>query len=267
VTGTGERTALARIMRLVEEAQSSRSRAQALADRAAFWLTITAIIVATLTFAAWLAAGEPIALAIERVVTVLVTACPHALGLAIPLVVAISTTLAARNGLLVRNRRGLEEARTINAVFFDKTGTLTRGEFRVVDITTRPGLAPEEALALAAALERDSEHTIARGIVKSAEERRLDVPTAEGFEALPGYGVQAVVGGRRLQLGGPALLRRLNVELVPPLRAAINRAASRGQTAIALIEQQQPAAVHAPPTQCAGSQTRLSSGCAIRASK
>jgi Cu2+-exporting ATPase len=245
VTGTGDRTALAGIMRLVAQAQSSRSRAQALADRAAFWLTIIAITVATLTFVGWLTAGETIALVIERVVTVLVTACPHALGLAIPLVVAISTTLAAQSGLLVRDRRGLEEARTINAVFFDKTGTLTRGEFRVVDVTTRQGLAPEDALALAAAAERDSEHTIAQGIVKSAEERRIVIPKAEQFEALPGRGVQAVVAGQQIQLGGPALLRRLNVEPDPPLLAAIDRAASRGQTAIALIEERKPAAVFA----------------------
>jgi Cu2+-exporting ATPase len=245
VTGTGERTALAGIMRLVAQAQSSRSRAQALADRAAFWLTIIAIVVATLTFVGWLTAGEQIAPVIERVVTVLVTACPHALGLAIPLVVAISTTLAAQNGLLVRNRRGLEEARSIEAVFFDKTGTLTRGEFRVVDVTTRSGLAPEDALALAAAVGRDSEHTIAQHIVKSAEERRIYIPKAERFEALPGRGVKAVVSGKELQLGGPALLRWLNVEPEPPLRAAIDRAASRGQTAIVLIEQQTPSAIFA----------------------
>jgi Cu2+-exporting ATPase len=245
VTGTGERTALAGIMRLVAQAQRSRSRAQALADRAAFWLTIIAIVVATLTFVGWLTAGEQIAPVIERVVTVLVTACPHALGLAIPLVVAISTTLAAQNGLLVRNRRGLEEARSIDAVFFDKTGTLTRGEFRVVDVTTRSGLAPEDALALAAAVGRDSEHTIAQHIVKSAEERRIYIPKAERFEALPGRGVKAVVSGKELQLGGPALLRWLNVEPEPPLRAAIDRAASRGQTAIVLIEQQTPSAIFA----------------------
>ena len=245
VTGTGERTALAGIMRLVAQAQSSRSRGQALADRAAFWLTIIAIVVATLTFVGWLIAGEQVARVIERVVTVLVTACPHALGLAIPLVVAISTTLAAQNGLLVRNRRGLEEARTMNAVFFDKTGTLTRGEFRVVDVTARPGLAPEDALALAAAAERDSEHTIAQGIVKSAEERRIAIPKAERFEALPGLGVRAVVAGQQLQLGGPTLLRRLNVEPEPSLRAAIDRAALRGQTAIVLIQKQQPVAVFA----------------------
>ena len=245
VTGTGEKTALAGIMRLVAQAQSSRSRAQALADRAAFALTIIAVVAAGLTLVSWFLAGEAAAFVIERVVTVLVIACPHALGLAIPLVVAISTTLGARNGLLVRNRRGLEEARNVNAVFFDKTGTLTRGEFRVVEITTPAGLTHDEALALAAAAERDSEHTIAQGIVKSAEERGLFIPTAEQFQAITGHGVQAVVGGRQLQLGGPALLRRLNIEPSAILRQAIDRAASRGQAAITMLEQSTPIAVFA----------------------
>jgi Cu2+-exporting ATPase len=200
VTGTGERTALAGIMRLVAQAQSSRSRAQALADRAAFLLTIVAVVAAAVTLVGWFLAGANAAFVIERVVTVLVIACPHALGLAIPLVVAISTTLAARNGLLVRDRRGLEEARNVTAVFFDKTGTLTRGEFRVVEITTRDGVPHDEALAWAAAVERDSEHTIAQGIVKSAEERKLSIPSATDFQAAPGHGVQAVVAGRPLAL-------------------------------------------------------------------
>src|SRR6185369_10177105 len=160
-------------------------------------------------------------------------------------VVAISTTLGARSGLLVRDRRGLEEARNVTAVFFDKTGTLTRGEFRVVEITTREGVTPEEALALAAAVERDSEHTIARGIVKSAEERGLAIPSAEHFQAVPGHGVQAVVGERQLLLGGPALLRRLNVKMEPALLAAVDRAAARGQAAITMLEQATPVAVFA----------------------
>jgi Cu2+-exporting ATPase len=197
------------------------------------------------TLVAWFLAGKDASFVIERVVTVLVIACPHALGLAIPLVVAISTTLGARSGLLVRDRRGLEEARNVTAVFFDKTGTLTRGEFRVVEITTREGVTPEEALALAAAVERDSEHTIARGIVKSAEERGLAIPSAEHFQAVPGHGVQAVVGERQLLLGGPALLRRLNVKMDPALRAAVDRAAARGQAAITMLEQATPVAVFA----------------------
>jgi Cu2+-exporting ATPase len=245
VTSTGEKTALAGIMRLVAQAQTSRSRAQALADRAALALTMVAVVAAALTLVAWVIAGAQAAFVIERVVTVLVIACPHALGLAIPLVVAISTTLGARNGLLVRDRRGLEEARNVNAVFFDKTGTLTRGEFRVVEITTGEGLSKEQALALAAAIETDSEHTIARGIVKTAEEQGLSIPIGQHFRAIPGYGVQAVIDDREFQLGGPALLRKQNAAPGAVLTAAIERAASRGQTAITMIEQATPIAVFA----------------------
>jgi Cu2+-exporting ATPase len=236
VTGTGERTALAGIMRLVAQAQSSRSRAQALADRAAFLLTIVAIVAAVVTLLAWSVAGRDASFVIERVVTVLVIACPHALGLAIPVVVAISTTLGARSGLLIRDRRGLEEARNVTAVFFDKTGTLTRGEFRVVETTAREGLSSDDALAIAAAVERDSEHTIAQGIVKSAEERGLSLPRAADFRAIPGQGVKATVGGREIQLGGPALLHQISAEIAPALQGAIDRAAARGQSAITMLE-------------------------------
>ena len=245
ITGTGEKTALAGIMRLVAQAQSSRSRAQALADRAAFYLTIIAIVAAVLTSVVWLLAGRDAAFVIERVVTVLVIACPHALGLAVPLVVAISTTLGARSGLLVRDRRGLEEARNINAVFFDKTGTLTRGEFRVVEIATSEVLGQDEALALAAAVERDSEHSIAQGIVRTAEERHLTIPNGEQFQAIAGHGVQAVVGGRQLLIGGPALLKQRNVEIDSVLQAAIDRAAGRGESSITMIEGTKPLAVFA----------------------
>jgi Cu2+-exporting ATPase len=237
VTGTGERTALAGIMRLVEQAQASRSRAQALADRAAYWLTLIALGAGALTLVGWLVAGADAAFAVERLVTTLVIACPHALGLAIPLVIAISTTLGARSGLLVRDRRGLEEARTLSVVVFDKTGTLTRGEFGVVGITTADGLRDVEALKLAAAVERDSEHTIAQGIVRTAQERGVDVPRAEGFQALPGIGVQATVEGRSLLMGGPALLRTRRVRIPGSLTTAAEQAAKRGQTAIYLVEQ------------------------------
>ena len=236
VTGTGEGTALAGIMRLVAQAQSSRSRAQALADRAAFFLTVVAIVSAVITLVGWLIAGATQVFAVERVVTVLVIACPHALGIAIPLVIAISTTLGARAGLLVRNRRGLEEARNLTAVFFDKTGTLTRGEFRVVELTPAPGLSADDALRLAASIEQDSEHTIAQGVVKSAAERGLSLSRAGQFQAIAGEGVQAVVEGRSLMIGGPALLRRLGIELPPELRDALDRATSRAQTAISLVE-------------------------------
>src|SRR5215217_1259761 len=237
VTGTGERTALAGIMRLVEQAQNSRSRAQDLADRAAFWLTIVALGAGAVTLLGWLAAGADPAFAVERLVTTLVIACPHALGLAIPLVIAISTTLGARSGLLVRDRRGLEEARTVTSVVFDKTGTLTRGEFGVTGITTADGLADEAALQLAASAEADSEHTIAQGIVRSARERRLDIPRAEAFQSLPGVGVQARVGGRSLLLGGPELLRSRGVRVPSSIAAAAERAAKQGQAAVFLVEE------------------------------
>ena len=236
VTGTGERTALAGIMRLVAQAQTSRSRAQALADRAAFVLTLVALGSGAVTFIAWLSLRATPAFAVERLVTVLVIACPHALGLAIPLVIAISTTLAAHNGLLVRDRRGLEEARLINAVVFDKTGTLTRGEFGVVDIATADNLPSNEALRLAAAVERDSEHTIARGIVRSAEERKLLIPSVHSFEAIPGRGARASLEGRELLMGGPALLQSLAITVPEPLRGAALQSASRGQAAIYLVE-------------------------------
>ena len=235
VTGTGERTALANIMRLVEQAQTSRSRAQALADRAALILTIVAIVAGVVTLVAWVAAGATGAFAIERVVAVLVIACPHALGLAVPLVIAISTTLGARSGLLVRDRRGLEEARHLSTVVFDKTGTLTRGEFRVVDIATDGSLSANDALRTAAAVERDSEHTIAQGIVKSAEELQLDVRKAEHFEAVPGHGVRAVIDGKEFYMGGPAMLRKLNVTPETTVREAADRAAARGQATVYLL--------------------------------
>ena len=242
VTGTGERTALAGIMRLVALAQTSRSRAQALADRAAALLTWIAIGSGVATLVVWLALGAEMPWIIERVVTVLVVACPHALGLAIPLVVAISTTLGARGGLLVRDRRGLEEARNVDTVVFDKTGTLTLGEFRVVDVATAEGTSAEEALGIAAAVEGDSEHSIARGIVSSARDRGLSVPAATSFEAIPGHGVRASVGGREIQIGGPALLRKLGVELPESLRVASERAAQRGQASIVVIRDGAPIA-------------------------
>jgi len=236
VTGTGDETALSGIMRMVEEAQQSRSRAQALADRAAFYLTLVAVAAGAVTFVAWLALGATGDFAVQRVVTVLVIACPHALGLAIPLVIAISTSMGARNGLLVRDRRGLEEARKLDAVVFDKTGTLTRGEFRVVGTATAHDLTKEDALRLAAGVEGDSEHTIARGMVESAEEQGLSVPASEDFKNIPGHGVTATVEERTLHVGGPALLRRLELELPKALEGFQEKAATRGQAVIFLVE-------------------------------
>jgi Cu2+-exporting ATPase len=245
VTKTGEQTALAGIMRLVAEAQSSRSRAQALADRAAYLLTIVALVAGVLTLVGWLVAGAAPAFAIERVVTVLVIACPHALGLAIPLVIAISTTLAAQNGLLVRDRRGLEEARQLDAVFFDKTGTLTRGEFRVVEQAVTDGRPERDVLTIAAAVERNSEHSIAMGIVRSAEDQGLALPSVNNFEAIPGHGVRARLNGKEYAIGGPALLRARGAELAGELATLASSAAERGQASVVLLEDGQPIAVFA----------------------
>ncbi|MEO6777999.1 MAG: heavy metal translocating P-type ATPase, partial [Gemmatimonadaceae bacterium] len=236
VTGTGDKTALAGIMRLVSEAQGSKSRAQALADRAAFWLTWIALGAGIVTLIVWLSIGASASMAIQRLVTVLVIACPHALGLAIPLVLAISTTLGARSGLLVRDRRGLEDARNLTTVVFDKTGTLTRGEHRVVAIGTTKGLTEDAALQLVAAVERDAEHPVARAIVKSAEERGLAVPASDAFQAIPGRGARATVDGRQFSVGGPNLLSSIGVAAAPELQQFAEAAATRGQGVVYLVE-------------------------------
>jgi len=245
VTGTGEKTKLSGIMRLVAEAQSSKSRAQNLADRAAQLLTGVAILAGVLTLIIWQFLGMPIDFTVVRVVTVLVIACPHALGLAIPLVVAISTTLGALGGLLVRDRLGLEEARNLDTVIFDKTGTLTLGEFRVVDMSTANDITEEEALRLASGVESESEHPIARGIVNTAQEREIKIPPADQFRALKGKGVAAVVEGAEYHMGGPALLDAENVEVPSALRKASEKAAERGQAAIYLIRNGSAIAVFA----------------------
>jgi Cu2+-exporting ATPase len=245
VTGTGENTKLSGIMRLVADAQKSKSRAQHLADRAAQILTGVAIVAGVLTLIVWQLLGADIDFSIVRVVTVLVIACPHALGLAVPLVVAISTTLGARNGLLVRDRRGLEEARNLDTVIFDKTGTLTLGEFRVVETVVAEGTSEEDALRIAAGVESESEHPIARGIVKTAEDRNLEVPPADGFRAITGKGVAASVDGTDYHLGGPALLKAEDAQVPEPLRAAAEAAADRGQAAIYLLRDGNALAVFA----------------------
>jgi Cu2+-exporting ATPase len=229
------RTMLAGIMRLVEQAQGSRSRAQALADRAAFWLTIVALVAGAVTLAAWLLAGAGLSYAVERLVAVLVIACPHALGLAIPLVIAISTTLGAHSGLLVRDRRGLEEARNLSTIVFDKTGTLTLGEHRVVGIRASE-MEERQVLALAAAVEQDSEHPLARAIVTTARERGIPVPSANEFRAIAGYGVEAGVDGKLYAVGGPNLLARRNLVPAPDLQAFVDAAARDGQGAVYLID-------------------------------
>jgi Cu2+-exporting ATPase len=245
IAGIGDKTALAGIMRLVEQAQSSRSRAQALADRAAFYLTLVAIGSGLITLIGWLLSGSTLDFAITRVVTVLVIACPHALGLAIPLVIAISTTLGARNGLLIRDRRGLEEARNLDVVVFDKTGTLTMGEHRVIQTVTDKSIDNEEALRLAAAVERDSEHPIARALQKSAEAVGIEIPPSQNFRAIPGQGVQAQVEGREFQVGGPSLLKSEKFPIPEEFNDAAHRFGESGQAAIYLVEGEKVLAVFA----------------------
>ncbi|WP_024449473.1 heavy metal translocating P-type ATPase [Mycolicibacterium iranicum] len=213
ITATGKDTALAGIQRLVAEAQNSSSRAQRLADRAAGWLFWFALLIAVITATAWTIAGDPDA-AVIRAITVLVIACPHALGLAIPLVVSIATERAARGGVLIKDRLALEAMRTIDAVLFDKTGTLTKGEPTVTAIETTGDLDGNGVLALAAAAEADSEHPLARAIVKAAHDHKLDIPRASGFSSSPAVGVTATVHGQEIRVGGPRLLDEVGADEV-----------------------------------------------------
>jgi len=233
VTAVGEGTALAGIRRLVEEAQASRSRAQVLADRAAALLFYFAAAAAAVTFVVWMALGNP-ARAIENTVTVLVISCPHALGLAIPLVIALSTSLSARNGILVKDRLALERMRTVDTVLFDKTGTLTRGEPAVTGVAVTDG-DDEALLALAASVEADSEHPLARAIVALAEEKGLQVPGAKGFHSLTGRGVEADVDGRKIAVGGPALLKERGLEEPEGLREAVEGWKARGAAVLHVL--------------------------------
>lgn len=242
VTATGEQTALAGIMRLVEQAQQSKSRTQVLADKAAGWLFYVALGAAALTAVAWtIGVGFNVEV-IERVATVLVIACPHALGLAIPLVVAITTAMGANNGILVRDRLEMEAARDINTVIFDKTGTLTEGRFGVVGMETVDSLSSDDALALTAAVEGDSEHTIAQGIRRSAEQKGLQLPPVSGFEAIKGRGIRARSNGYELHVGGPRLLEMLQTSLPEKLAQFERSASAKGQSVVHLVRNDQPVA-------------------------
>ena len=234
VSAVGADTALAGIMRLVAAAQASASRAQALADRAAAILFYVAVVSGAVTLVYWWAAGDPEA-ALTRAATVLVIACPHALGLAIPLVIAISTSLGARNGLLVKDRIALERAREIDLVVFDKTGTLTLGRPAVVALVAGAGVTEEALLASAAAVEADSEHPVGRAIVEAARARGLKPPAAAGFEPLPGRGARAVVDGRTVAVGGPRLLEELGLDRPPDLDGPVAGWAADGQTVLFVV--------------------------------
>ncbi|MFV2064659.1 MAG: heavy metal translocating P-type ATPase, partial [Chloroflexota bacterium] len=234
VSVVGDETALSSIMRMVAAAQASNSRAQAIADRAAAALFYIAIAVGALTLIIWTLAGEP-EQALIRTATVLVIACPHALGLAIPLVISISTALGARNGLLVKDRLSLERTRELDVVIFDKTGTLTKGQPVLIDAAAAEGGSIEDALALAAAVEADSEHPLARAIVEGAAERGLAPRTASDFEALAGRGAQATVDGRTIAVGGPRLLEELDAEVPTNLVTKAESWAADGRTVLNVV--------------------------------
>jgi P-type Cu2+ transporter len=235
VTAVGEETALAGIRRLVAQAQASRSKSQALADRAAAALFYVAVAAGVATFAAWASLGD-VGEAVERSVTVLVISCPHALGLAIPLVIALSTSVAARSGILVKDRLALERMRTVDTVLFDKTGTLTVGRPAVLDVVG-VGIEPDEVLRLAAAVESDSEHPLARAIVRAAPSDR-PLPTASDFRSLTGRGVQATIDGSSVEVGGPALLRERGVDDPPEIREELEKWRQRGASVLLVLRDQ-----------------------------
>jgi Cu2+-exporting ATPase len=235
----GGETYLEQIMDMVRRAQESRSRSQDIANRAAQWLTAIALSIGGATFAAWLLAGSDLNFAVARAVTVMVIACPHALGLAVPLVVAVSTTLAASQGLLIRDRAAFERARDLQAVVFDKTGTLTQGRFGVAGMVPLAELDETECLRLAAALESRSEHPIAKGIVRAAHERRLRLPDVDDFRGLPGRGAQARVEGRDIKVVGAGYLRESGISIDRPLLDALS---GQGKTMVYLLVNDRPTA-------------------------
>lgn len=236
VTKLGNDTALAGIMRLVAEAQGSKSNVQVLADKAAFALTIIAIITGVLTFIYWLIAKDA-AFALERSVTVLIIACPHALGLAIPLVVSISTAISAKNGLLVRKRLALESARKIDWVLFDKTGTLTKGEHGVTDIWATKGYNEEDILHLTASLEQNSEHIVGKGIVNEAQKRHVHLDKVEGFAALPGLGVKGKLHGKDNFIAASyRYIKEKGLKVPADIEKYSKQAAKDGKTEVYLIK-------------------------------
>jgi P-type Cu2+ transporter len=234
ITAVGEETALSGIMRLVVAAQASGSRTQALADRAAAILFYVAVVSGTITLAYWWFSGDK-EHALIRTATVLIIACPHALGLAIPLVIAISTSLGAQNGLLVKDRLALESARNLDMVIFDKTGTLTRGSPALSEVVAALGSNESDLLTHAAAVEINSEHPLAKAVVAEAKRRNLPMLQATGFEALPGRGAQALVNGKRVTIGGPRLLSEATVTVPPEVEKLATTWASEGKTVLYVV--------------------------------
>ncbi len=234
---TGEETYLAQVVELVRKAQETRSRTQDLANRAAYWLTLIALGSGGVTLAAWLLVGAPFDYALERMVTVMVITCPHALGLAIPLVVAVSTAISARNGLLIRDRTAFERARELDAIIFDKTGTLTEGRFGVTDVVTLGELDEEAVLRAAASLESRSEHPIAAGIVDAAERQEIRYPAPADFRAIPGKGAEARVDGRAVKVVSPGYLREQGIGVDD---ARVERLAGQGKTVVYVLVDDRP---------------------------
>jgi Cu2+-exporting ATPase len=237
VRRTGAETYLSQVIELVRKAQETRSRTQDLANRAAMWLTLIAIGGGAVTLVAWLGVGREFSFALERMVTVMVITCPHALGLAVPLVVAVSTALSARNGLLIRDRAAFERARALDAIVFDKTGTLTEGRFGVTDVVPLDGGSDRDVLRLAAALESRSEHPIAAGIVRAATERAVSYPVPEAFTAIPGRGAQGTVDGANVKVVSPSFLKEQGV-VVPDPRVA--RLGEQGKTVVYVLADGRP---------------------------
>ena len=237
VEKTGEDTYLSQVVDMVREAQQSRSRSQDLADRAAMWLTFVALGAGAITLAAWLTIGRDFQFSLARMVTVMVITCPHALGLAIPLVVAVSTTLSARHGLLVRNRSAFERARDLDAVVFDKTGTLTQGRFGVQQVIPFGDASEERVLTLAASLESHSEHPIGEGIVEAAQEREFELHEASDFEAIPGKGAQADVDGETVKVVSPGYLEENGIEVDDD---ALRDAREQGHTVVHVLSADEP---------------------------
>lgn len=229
----GNETYLAQVIQTVQDAQAQKSRTQGLADRAAGWLFYIALLAGAITFIYWLINGE-INFALERMVTVLVIACPHALGLAVPLVNAVSTSIAARNGLLIRNRNQFEEARNLNIIVFDKTGTLTKGEFGMTDLITQDGIDKEQLLTIAGSLESQSDHPISVGITQAAQEREFTLEKVSNFENLTGAGIQADLQGKTYSIVSPGEVERRNIAFD---KARFEEIAAEGKTVVFVLEE------------------------------
>ncbi len=242
VKATGEKTYLSQVIEMVKRAQASRSRTQDLANRAAGWLTYIALIAGFGSFGFWLLAGQPYEFAVERMVTVMVIACPHALGLAVPLVVAVSTTLSARNGLLIRDRAAFERARNLTAAVFDKTGTLTEGRFGVSDIAVLAEGDEAKELRFAASAESRSEHPIAQGIVAAAKERGIAVPHPASVRNITGEGIVAVVEGQEISVVSPGYLTRLGRTISDP---RLREFEAQGKSVVVLVRDGEPRALFA----------------------